>query len=132
MIWKGHVLRRLIFPRGLLVASLGILLGLGVFGTAIADHDENAPETGHQFLPWVPNGAMLGEQGPYYGSVTVQNLEADDAEVDIFVGGGASTDGWSAEGTLELSPNESVTLSAEALNIPADGAGVMFEGWLQR
>lgn len=29
------------------------------------------------FFPFVPNGSSIGDTGPWYGSVTVQNLEAE-------------------------------------------------------
>jgi hypothetical protein len=88
----------------------------------------------HQFFPWVPNGTDdMDGMGPFYGTVTVQNLMPWDIEVDLFTGTGVADENWDFAGTLNLEPNESQTQTASALDIPSgEGASVIAIGWTER
>src|SRR5579875_868183 len=58
--------------------ALGMVVGLlvGVVGSASAVTPTPAyGGTNWIFFPWVPNGEKVDSTGPWYGSITIQNLE---------------------------------------------------------
>jgi hypothetical protein len=63
-----------------LFLGLGLTLNLFVvtLGPSRAESLEG-PTT--LYFPWVPNGINLGELGPSFGTVTMQNLESEDITV---------------------------------------------------
>src|SRR6185312_7140781 len=106
--------------------ALGLVLGLmaGVVGSASAASGDAATLAGTQnqwiFFPYVPNGEMLDGAGPWYGTVTIQNIE--DFRVDISFGQTAS--GVNNSNMTTLEPHASKTFSADQLGIASPGAGV--------
>jgi hypothetical protein len=124
-----------------MLLAMGLVLSafVGAFGTAGADHtsptgefvNPEAESAAHAFFPWVPNGNVIedghgfGETGPWYGSVTLQNLEEGPALIDIYVAG-------EYEETIVLMPWASTTLSAADLNVPDDGASIEARGYQHR
>ena len=94
------------------------------------------------FFPWVPNGEMLGETGPHYGSVTVQNTppsmfmseflsNGDPLAVDLYfyVGLGDSDQAYADPVVVaNVQSFASVTLTADDLGIEAPGASVTVRG----
>lgn len=106
----------------------------------IGDPDD-FPEPG-MYFPWVPNGEMLGETGPHYGSVTVQSTppelfamrlaaisSAPAVDLYFYVGLGDSDAGYADPIVVaNVQPYASVTLSAADLEIDAPGASVMVRG----
>jgi hypothetical protein len=133
-----------------MMLATGLVLSMfaGVAGTAGAFHGEDevynpggyyvddcepddSSSEAHAFFPWVPNGAddMEG-MGPFYGTITVQNLQQGDVEVDLFTGTGTPDENWDFAGTLNLSANESQTQSAATLGVPSgEGASVIAIGF---
>lgn len=105
--------------------AMGLVAGLlaGAVGTASA---ESFAGSGLEWLfyPWVPNGETIDGDGPWYGTVTVQNLE--DYRIDVAVGATASSS--VTETTIE--PFASKTFSAASLGVAEPGGGVaVVAGW---
>ena len=112
---------------------MGLVIGVfaGTLVTGSADEHGNNQMDGatELFVPWVPNGAMLDDSrdgidptGPYYGSITVQNLEEADVTVNYEVLATGETD------QLQLEEWETKTLTVEALfdeTDEVDGSGVV-------
>jgi hypothetical protein len=123
-----------------LLLAMGLILGafVGVFGTAgaqpiappmLGSATESASSA---YFPWVPNGNVtvdphgFGETGPWYGTITLQNLELSPALIDIYV------DGEVAQ-TITLYPWASTTISAGDLGIEeGSGAAVEARGFQHR
>ena len=102
--------------------------------------DPNGPDPIEEFLtaneiyfPWVPNGQMLGDSGPYTGDVVVQNVSLlFTIDLHFFVGVGTSEDSWDEAYVLNnVEPYASTTVSASDLGIEEPGASVYVEGRLQ-
>ncbi|TVR76471.1 MAG: hypothetical protein EA415_01075 [Sphaerobacteraceae bacterium] len=61
--------------------TLGLLLGLVAAGIGSESVQASAVAESRLYFPWMPSGAVLShseafsDSGPYYGSITVQNLE---------------------------------------------------------
>lgn len=140
---------------GALVLSL--LVGMCALpdATLAQTHDPNPDDPGPQeenphlfdaiYFPWVPNGDNTDGTGPWYGSITVQNIdvEADNRAVRIW-----AFDTWTirqialerdeegepyslsdaledpAVPSFDLAPSASVTLSAGTLGLPEPGSTV--------
>jgi hypothetical protein len=111
------------------VASIGTSSAQGPIGSSIEAVD--ALSTGVYF-PWVPNGEMLGESGPYYGSVTVQNLGsvlAGTTDLYFYVGVGSASQAYDNTYVVaNVQEGASVTVSAEDLGITGTGASVHVVG----
>jgi hypothetical protein len=72
------------------------------------------------FFPWVPNGAMLGSMGPFYGAIVIQNLEAQPISINM---GTMSAPNYTLV-TREIVPHGSITMTAAELGVPEPGSGV--------
>jgi hypothetical protein len=97
---------------------LVLALCLGVGGAAIpASADEHLDYSKTIIFPWLPNGAMLGTMGPFYGAITVQNLEGSIAYLSV------QADGLPPK-TRVLPANGSLSMSAQEIGVPAPGAAV--------
>jgi hypothetical protein len=88
---------------GLLVFGLATGLFAAIHLSAIAEEgglDQFGPVDTVEmvFFPFVPQGEMIDEIGPWYGSITVQNLE--DADVRIWVFTDAAFDPEQALGRM--------------------------------
>jgi hypothetical protein len=94
--------------------AMSIFAGIAVPGSA------NEPFPQAMYFPWVPNGSMLGTMGPFYGAVTVQNLEG--VAVTLYFRSWTSA----TPTPRPLIPYASYTLSADELGVPAPGAAVNF------
>jgi hypothetical protein len=127
--------RRVITVLLSLALAAGVFVGAMVFGSA----EEPEADEGHIVVfPWVPNGSTIedpredfGDNGPFFGTVTIQNLE--DEEIDIYY---AATDGLDFEDltewtTTSLDPYESVTVSAGLAGVEAPGGGVIVAGFME-
>jgi hypothetical protein len=75
-----------------------------------------------QYFPFVPNGEMIGGTGPWYGSISVQNLE--NAPVHVWVGPVGPFDPADYFGFAVLAGKASTTFSIQSLGIAAPGAPV--------
>jgi hypothetical protein len=120
--------------------ALGLVLSLfvGVLGSASAEHAGSPvgdASSAHVYFPWVPNGSEIDGTGPWYGTVTLQNLENRAVSLDVYRGVGLATGptgGWTLAETIVLAANGSITLSAATLGVPEPGAPVKVLGWLDR
>ena len=111
---------------------LTLILALGLAGSYPASapasqHTDNLHEI---YYPWVPNGAMLGESGPYSAALTVQNLEGRTVSVTFMP---ASRLGESEPPMLlpwTLAPHASLTLLSSQIDFGDDieGSGVIVAG----
>jgi outer membrane protein assembly factor BamB len=113
-----------------MLLTMGLVMGAfaGTIGTAGANDLEASEGV---FLPWVPNGEMLDSMGPFYGTVTVQNLSSV-AAIDLYfyAGVGSSSDAYEdPEVVANVQPNASVTLSAEQIGVDSPGGSVHVFGY---
>lgn len=100
--------------RLLLALALVFGLTLAVTGEGAATNHEGPTEL---YFPWVPHGAMLGDSGPYHGSLTIQNLESSDVSIYALP---MSELGGPEPPMLEpwtLGPHASITLSPSEIGI---------------
>ncbi|HET9015487.1 MAG TPA: hypothetical protein VFN57_07820 [Thermomicrobiaceae bacterium] len=108
-----------------LVVALGLVTGLlvgavGSVGAANTGAPVPSDMSGSSlYFPFVPNGAMMNGTGPWYGTVTVQNLE--DVPINISL---TNTGTATVATTAPLNPKASKTFSAASLNIPTTGSMV--------
>lgn len=65
--------------------------------------------------PHLPHGEMIDEAGPWFGTITVQNVEPVDVRIWVLPDAGFSPD--VALGTYVLPPNGAITLSSAALGL---------------
>ncbi|TVR76470.1 MAG: hypothetical protein EA415_01070, partial [Sphaerobacteraceae bacterium] len=80
---------------------LTFLLVAGLFGiSGEFGHAEPNPQSGQtqRYFPWVPYGEVISDSrgfpdsGPYYGLITVQNLESEQIKINAYpVGAGTIT-----------------------------------------
>jgi hypothetical protein len=100
--------------------ALGLVVGLmaGVVGSASADTSPAGTESQWIYFPWVPNGEMMDGAGPWYGTVTIQNLENYRVDISILDESGGTTS------TTTLEPNASKTMSADQLGVGSPGGAV--------
>ncbi|TVR75974.1 MAG: hypothetical protein EA415_02040, partial [Sphaerobacteraceae bacterium] len=111
------------------VASIGVSSAQGPISGSIDAVD--ALSTGVYF-PWVPNGEMLGESGPFHGDVTVQNLGslmAGSTDLYFYVGVGSGSQAYDNPYVVaNVQAGASVTVSAADLEIDSPGASVHVVG----
>jgi len=109
-----------------LLAALGLIVGaLAGLTTAPAPAQQGPQNPGQNaiFFPWVPNGETLNGTGPWYGTVTVQNLNNAEITVDFHKPGDSSSSTPILSTVLE--PFASKTLSAAQLGISSPGGAVV-------
>ncbi|HLI76200.1 MAG TPA: hypothetical protein VKV02_04575, partial [Acidobacteriaceae bacterium] len=116
--------KRLVAVGAVLVLLLGVFLSMGLSpgsGTALAA-DNSPAGTGAQwiFFPWVPNGEKIGDTGPWYGSVIIQNIEDSPVTLNF----GKTAGGVDLTMTATVQPHASYIYSASALGLPDGGGGV--------
>lgn len=111
-----------------LALALGTLAGLPLAAGAATPYVEAAQ--GRVYLPWVYNGEVLpGDFGPFYSTVTVQNLEPLPIELRL-----TRPDGRRLGSGIALGPRASRTFTAgelQALGLfegGATGSGLVIEG----
>jgi len=109
-----------------LTFALGLVIGLmaGVVGSAsAADTTPSGTSSQWIYFPYVPNGAKIGTPatGPWYGTVTIQNVE--DFRVDISFGQTAA--GVTPNLSTTLEAHASKTFTVTDLGIASPGAGVV-------
>jgi hypothetical protein len=115
---------------GLVLSVFAGTLAVGSAQDNDNDNDLNNDYPNQSYLPWVPNGSTIddprdfGTTGPYYGTITVQNLENDEINVS-----------WTAvrteeSGSFTLDPLASTTVTAEGIfgDNDVDGSGVVLTG----
>lgn len=77
------------------------------------------------YLPWVANGAEMDGMGPFYGSVTVQNLEDEARDLFFFPGIGENDAAYGHPHVVSnVQEHASVTVSASNLGVPSPGGSV--------
>ncbi|WP_038038163.1 DUF4815 domain-containing protein [Thermorudis peleae] len=109
-----------------LLAALGLIVGaLAGLTTAPAPAQQGPQNPGQNaiFFPWVPNGETLNGTGPWYGTVTVQNLNNAEITVDFHKPGDSSSSTPILSTVLE--PFASKTLSAAQLGISSPGGALV-------
>ena len=75
------------------------------------------------YFPFVPNGEELAGVGPWYGTITIQNVEDEPIIVDIF-----RSDGTVAIGGIQLNEHGSRTFSSASLFASAVGTFTAIRG----
>jgi hypothetical protein len=112
---------------GLLTIGLVLfLIGPGVAGVSADEHFDQFDAVDMVemiFYPFVPHGEMIDGTGPWYGSITIQNVEQHDVKIWAFTDAGFDPD--NALGTYVLAPGGAITLSASALGLEEPGAPVV-------
>lgn len=103
------ILMALLLAAGLLAAVAGVQPASAA-GT-IAD------QTSIIAFPWVPNGEMTGNVGPWYGSINVQNLESDPVRIHV------DRTAFNSALSATIPPHAALTLSAAELNLPSSSFG---------
>jgi hypothetical protein len=118
-----------------LVFGLLVVASLFVAGPAGADEhlDQFGPVDTVEMIayPFLPHGEFIDNSGPWYGAVTIQNI--DPADVRIWVFRDAEFSPAAALGSYVLPPNGAITLSSAALGLeegsPLVVAGVYRSIW---
>jgi hypothetical protein len=110
--------------RLLLTLALTAMLVAGLATTSSASNHQSSHAV---HFPWVPNGAMLGDSGPYYGAITIQNLEG--AEISVYVVPLSRLGGGEPPTLLPwtLGPHASLTLTSPQIDFGdgVPGSGVL-------
>ena len=119
-----------------MVIAMGLTLGLFVGALSMASAQNNSEvdftfdlpsgqgATGAYF-PWVPYGSELDNMGPFYGAVTVQNLENEPRDLFFFPGEGASDEAYGYPYIVaNVQADASVTVNAGSLNLNQPGGSV--------
>jgi hypothetical protein len=109
------------------VVALAVVASAFAVALTPAGADNGGPGTTVHF-PWVPNGAELGETGPWYATVTMQNLEGESIDMVLLQGG---PDGRVLLELNNVAPNASLTLSTETLGINSPGAPLTVSGYFE-
>jgi hypothetical protein len=118
-----------------LLVAMGLTLGLfvGALGITSAQNGdldisfnlpsgEGAPGA---YFPWVPYGSELDGMGPFYGAVTVQNLEDEARDLYFFPGLGESDQAYGHPYIVaNVQAFASVTVNAGSLGLPEPGGSV--------
>jgi hypothetical protein len=98
----------------------------GVTSAALAtDHSHlgNYHVVSKLYFPFVPNNGMIGDTGPWHGSITVQNMGPEFIEVWALPDG--RFDPGAALMEFQLFPHASKTISAEELGIAEPGSSLV-------
>ena len=112
------------------LALLGLMIIL-LGGAHIASADDHIDQFGQVDMleliafPFVPHGEQIDSAGPWFGSITVQNVEPFDVRIWVLPDAGFSPE--SALGTYVLPPNGAITLSSAALGLE-EGAPIVVAG----
>ena len=118
--------------RRTIVAGVAIALMLSATNGAVAEDDGEIDQLGRvdvvelMAYPYLPNGEMIDQFGPWHGSITVQNVEDSDVRIWALTDAGFEPD--DALGTWVLPPNGSITLSAQSLGLTETGSPVVIAG----
>ena len=117
-----------------MVLAMGLTLGLFVGALAVASAQSQSSVTFNlpsgqgaagAYFPWVPYGSELNGMGPFYGAVTVQNLEDEPRDLFFFPGVGSNSDAYGAPYIVaNVQRNASVTVNAGSLGLPQPGGSV--------
>ncbi len=104
--------------------TIGLVVGAfaGTIGTAGAEDLQSAYGA---YFPWVPNGETLDGMGPFYGAVTVQNLQGEPIDIYVYPGVGSGSQAYgSPEVIANVQSFASVTLTAEQIGVSSPGGSV--------
>lgn len=110
-----------------MMLAMGLALSVFVGALAIGSaQEEQVPAGGTgAYFPWVPYGAELNDMGPFYGAVTVQNLEDDAHDLYFFAGAGEDDHAYGDPYVVaNVQGNASVTVNAGSLDLDEPGAPV--------
>lgn len=109
-----------------LLLSLTLLLAVaGLVPTAMPSAQAQNGERYITYIPWVPNGEMIGGQGPWSGVVSIQNRTDDFCSFEVFAVENNSE--WTSKTGLSMFDWESRSLSAGGMNLPDGGSPVRIE-----
>jgi len=107
-----------------LLVALGLVAGALAGAVVPAGAQPPGPEVAGQnaiFFPYIPNGVDIEEgNGPWYGVITVQNLEDYAVDIEIRDAAGDTIT------TATLNAHASKTFSADALEIEDEAAGAVY------
>lgn len=104
-----------------LVLGVALVFGVALSGIAGLPGAQAATQPSQWlFFPFVPNGSQIGDTGPWYGSVTVQNLEAEPVTLRFTTTAAPGSGGF----TATLQGLGSQTFTAAELGVPAGGGGI--------
>jgi hypothetical protein len=119
---------------------LGLALLIGLSGLLPALAPGVVAQTGEThiaYIPWVPNGEMIGGLGPWYGLVSIQNRSDDYCKFDIYIvapdeddvdGDGDTVEpAWTLTAGVSLTEWESRSHSASGMSLPSPGSPVRIE-----
>jgi hypothetical protein len=112
---KGAAVKR----QRLLASMFALVLVASAFAVALTPAGADTPKysgTEWVFFPWVPNGETLSGTGPWYATVTIQNLEDETITVNTH-----ATAGGSSNFSTTISPHASKTLPAGTLGVGGPG-----------
>lgn len=108
--------------------GLAISLFVGAIATSGAQGDYALPagdDVAGAYFPWVPHGSDLDGMGPFYGAVTVQNVNGVAADLYFYPGEGASDAAYGDPYVVaNVQPNASVTVSSGAMDLDEPGGSV--------
>jgi hypothetical protein len=128
-----------------LVVAVGLVLAISADSVEVSAQAEAPIQFDGIYYPWVPHGDVIDGTGPWYGSITVQNVdvEGDNLGVRIWVfdartmnqvalNDDGTGDDYTFEDALEdsrvprydLDPNASITLSSGELGIEEPGSAL--------
>jgi hypothetical protein len=118
-----------------MVVAMGLTLGLFVGALSIASAQTPVLSESFElpsgegatgaYFPWVPYGSELDGMGPFYGAVTVQNLENEARDLFFFPGVGANDQAYGHPYIVaNVQPRASVTVNAGDLNLDQPGGSV--------
>ncbi len=123
--------RRRFRTAGRLQLSLAILIGLSGLLPVLAPVAQAQTDEIHSgYIPWVPNGEIIGGQGPWYGLVSIQNRSDEFCAFEVFVVGPDDVTGeigWKLTAGLSLTERESRSISASSMRVPSPGSPVRIE-----
>lgn len=112
--------------------ATGVLFGSLVSGFAIEEEVASVSGSNVISFPWVPNSSVIqdpredfGDSGPFFGTITIQNLES--GRIDLFhtPTKAADFDDFSSWNATKLEPHASMTLNASQLGVSPPGGGVV-------
>jgi hypothetical protein len=112
--------------------TLILALALGLFTGTVTIGSADVPEGPFEvYFPWVPNGSVIsdprgfGNSGPYYGTVTIQNLEDQTITLGVKRVSAGQLDNFGSYMHMVLGSRGSATFSASQLGVGSPGGGVI-------
>jgi hypothetical protein len=111
--------------------GLALLIGLsGLLPSLAPIAEAQDGDTYIAYIPWVPNGEMIGGQGPWYGLLSIQNRTDDTCVFQIFAVVPDEATGqmiWKLRAIPSLLEWESRSISSSGMDLDAPGSPVRIE-----